>query len=78
MRTHVFDLVIYAVAVLLLVLAYLRDPGLPAIGIRAGLWLLVDILPRLLAAMLRAYGMTETEMRQLMTGSAKEMLTTLA
>jgi len=30
---------------------------------------------RLLAAMLRAYGMTSTEMRQLMTGSAKEMLT---
>ena len=30
---------------------------------------------RLLAAMLRAYGMTEVEMRQLMTGSAKEMLT---
>ena len=30
---------------------------------------------RLLAAMLRAYGMSEIEMRQLMTGSAKEMLT---
>ena len=30
---------------------------------------------RLLAAILRAYGMTEVEMRQLMTGSAKEMLT---
>jgi len=30
---------------------------------------------RLLAAMLRAYGMTEVEMRQLMTGSAKELLT---
>src|SRR5467141_3688047 len=30
---------------------------------------------RLLAAMLRASGMTEVEMRQLMTGSAKEMLT---
>jgi predicted metal-dependent TIM-barrel fold hydrolase len=29
---------------------------------------------RLLAAMLRAYGMTEVEMRQLMTGSAKELL----
>ena len=28
---------------------------------------------RLLAAMLRAYGMTEVEMRQLMTGSAKEL-----
>jgi len=25
--------------------------------------------------MLRAYGMTEVEMRQLMTGSAKELLT---
>ena len=30
---------------------------------------------RLLAATLRAYGMTEPEMRQMMTGSAKEMLT---
>ncbi len=30
---------------------------------------------RLLAATLRAYGMTETEMRQLMTGSAQEMMT---
>jgi hypothetical protein len=30
---------------------------------------------RLLAAMLRAYSMSEVEMRQLMTGSAKEMLT---
>src|SRR5207244_2202033 len=29
---------------------------------------------RLLAAMLRAYGMTEPEMRQLMTGTAKEMM----
>ena len=29
---------------------------------------------RLLAAMLRAYGMTEAEMRQLMSGSAKEMV----
>jgi len=29
---------------------------------------------RLLAATLRAYGMTEPEMRQLMTGSAKEMM----
>jgi uncharacterized protein DUF6282 len=29
---------------------------------------------RLLAAMLRAYGMSEPEMRQLMTGSAKEMV----
>jgi hypothetical protein len=29
---------------------------------------------RLLAATLRAYGMTEPEMRQLMTGSAEKML----
>ena len=29
---------------------------------------------RLLAATLRAYGMTESEMRQLMTGTAKEMV----
>jgi hypothetical protein len=40
----------------------------------------IPILPptveayRLLAATLRAYGMTETEMRQLMTGSAAEIV----
>jgi hypothetical protein len=40
----------------------------------------IPILPetveayRLLAATLRAYGMTEPEMRQLMTGSAKDLL----
>ena len=33
---------------------------------------------RLLAAVLRGYGMTEPEMRQLMTGSAREMLTLAA
>jgi hypothetical protein len=33
---------------------------------------------RLLAAMLRAYGMTEPEMRQLMTGSAEAMMTLAA
>ena len=43
----------------------------------------IPILPptvesyRLLAALLRAYGMTEPEMRQLMTGSAKEILEVL-
>jgi len=40
----------------------------------------IPILPptveayRLLAATLRAYGMTEPEMRQLMTGTAREMM----
>jgi hypothetical protein len=33
---------------------------------------------RLLAATLRAYGMTEPEMRQVMTGSAKEILSLAA
>jgi len=54
MQTHAFDLVIYAVAVLLLVLAYLRDPGLPMVGVRGGFWLFVEVLPRLLAAMVIA------------------------
>ncbi len=42
----------------------------------AGIPLLPDTVEayRLLAAMLRAYGMTEPEMRQLMTGSAKEIV----
>jgi uncharacterized membrane protein YraQ (UPF0718 family) len=52
MQTHAFDLVIYAFAAALVLVAYLRDPGLPMIGFRAGGQLLVDILPRLIAAMI--------------------------
>ena len=46
-----FDLVIYGLAAALLVAAYLRDPGLPLIGLKSGLRLFLDILPRLVAAL---------------------------
>jgi len=46
-----FDLVIYGLAAALLVAAYLRDPGLPLIGLKFGLRLFLDILPRLVAAL---------------------------
>jgi uncharacterized membrane protein YraQ (UPF0718 family) len=48
---HTFDVVIYALAAVLMVAAYFRDPGLPVVGLKSGLGLLVDILPRLLAAL---------------------------
>jgi len=47
-------LVLVAVAVLLAVLAYLKDPGLPWIGARNGFSMVVFILPRLIPAMLIA------------------------
>ena len=49
---HAFDIVIYALAVLLVLAAYFRDPGLPLLGFKAGVGLLLDILPRLLAALM--------------------------
>jgi uncharacterized membrane protein YraQ (UPF0718 family) len=52
MQTHAFDLVIYAVAAALVLVAYLRDPGLPMVGFRAGGQLLLEIMPRLVAAMI--------------------------
>ena len=33
---HATDLVIYALAAALTVAAYLRDPGLPRVGVQAG------------------------------------------
>jgi uncharacterized membrane protein YraQ (UPF0718 family) len=47
-------LVLVVVAVLLAVLAYLKDPGLPWIGARNGFSMVVFILPRLIPAMLIA------------------------
>jgi uncharacterized membrane protein YraQ (UPF0718 family) len=49
---HPSDLIIYALAVALTVAAYLRDPGLPWVGLRSGLGLLWDIAPRLIAALI--------------------------
>jgi len=33
---HTLDIVIYALAAVLVLAAYLRDPGLPAVGLKAG------------------------------------------
>ena len=49
---HATDLIIYALALGLTVVAYLRDPGAPLIGLKAGLDLLWAILPRLIAALI--------------------------
>ena len=51
---HKFDLIIYGLAIAVTVAAYFRDPGLPAVGLRAGFQLLLDVLPRL-AAVLEEY-----------------------
>lgn len=47
-------LVLVVAAVVLAVIAYLKDPGLPWIGARNGLSMVVFILPRLIPAMLIA------------------------
>ena len=49
---HTFDFIIYGFAVVLTVGAYLRDPGLPLMGFKAGFGLLFDIVPRLVAALI--------------------------
>ena len=49
---HATDLIIYALAVAVTVAAYLRDPGAPLPGLKAGLGLLKDIAPRLVAALI--------------------------
>jgi uncharacterized membrane protein YraQ (UPF0718 family) len=49
---HATDLVIYAMALGLTVLVYLRDPGAPLVGLRVGLGLLKEIGPRLIAALI--------------------------
>ena len=48
---HAFDFVIYGLAATLTVAAYLRDPSLPAVGLRAGGQLLLDVMPRLAGAL---------------------------
>ncbi len=49
---HATDLIIYALALALTVAAYLRDPGAPLVGLKAGLGLFWDIFPRLVAALI--------------------------
>jgi uncharacterized membrane protein YraQ (UPF0718 family) len=48
---HAFDFVIYGLAATLTVAAYLRDPSLPAVGLRASGQLLLDVMPRLVGAL---------------------------
>jgi len=50
MRAHLSTLVLALVAVVLGVIAYLKDPGLPAIGARNGLSMVAFILPRMVPA----------------------------
>jgi uncharacterized membrane protein YraQ (UPF0718 family) len=49
---HAFDLVVYALALALAVAAYLRDPSLPGAGLRAGGHLFLDVMPRLVGALI--------------------------
>jgi uncharacterized membrane protein YraQ (UPF0718 family) len=46
------DLVIYVLAAALTLAAYLRDPSLPGVGFRTGGQLLLDVLPRLIGALI--------------------------
>ena len=48
---HAYDFIIYGLAAAVTVVAYLRDPSLPGVGFRAGGQLLLDVLPRLVAAL---------------------------
>jgi len=48
------SLILTVLAVVLGTIAYVRDPGLPALGIRNGLAFLVFILPRLIPALIVA------------------------
>jgi uncharacterized protein len=54
MRAHLSTLVLAIVALVLGVIAYLKDPGLPAIGARNGVSMLAFILPRMVPAILIA------------------------
>src|SRR5437764_12475894 len=54
MRLDPSTLVLAGLAVVFAVLAYLKDPSLPAIGARNGLAMLGFILPRLIPALLLA------------------------
>ena len=49
---HAFDVIIWVLAAAVTVAAYLRDPGPPAVGFRAGGQLLLDVGPRLIAALI--------------------------
>jgi uncharacterized membrane protein YraQ (UPF0718 family) len=52
MRLDPLTLLLVAAAVVLAFIAYLKDPGLPAIGARNGLALLWFVLPRLIPALI--------------------------
>jgi uncharacterized membrane protein YraQ (UPF0718 family) len=49
---HTYDLLIYGLAAALTVAAYLRDPGLPGVGLRAGGQLFLEVMPRLAGALI--------------------------
>jgi len=49
---HVTDLILYTLAAVLVVAAYVRDPALPVVGLKASLQMLGEVAPRLVAALL--------------------------
>jgi uncharacterized membrane protein YraQ (UPF0718 family) len=49
---HAWDLLVYVLALGLAVVAYLRDPSLPWVGLRAGSQLFLDVMPRLIGALI--------------------------
>jgi uncharacterized membrane protein YraQ (UPF0718 family) len=54
MRVDISTLVLFSVAIVLAVVAYVKDPGLPWIGAHNGLVFLGRVLPRLLPAIMVA------------------------
>jgi len=49
---HAFDFLVWGLAAALTIAAYLRDPSLPAVGLRSGGQLFLDVMPRLVGALI--------------------------
>jgi uncharacterized membrane protein YraQ (UPF0718 family) len=49
---HAFDFLVWGLAAALTIAAYLRDPSLPAVGLRNGGQLFLDVMPRLVGALI--------------------------
>ena len=47
-------LILAAVAVMLAILAYLKDPGLPMLGVKNGVSMLAFVIPRMVVAIILA------------------------
>ena len=49
---HAFDFLVWGLAAALTIAAYLRDPSLPTVGLRSGGQLFLDVMPRLVGALI--------------------------